>query len=203
MIHLFFVGDGPRDEAAVPRLVERILNVPVRDEFSAWARLHRSGAGKGYGRKLRYATRQAKDRGADGLVATVDADKATKRTRLGELSDARDEDRASSPPFPTAIGEAVPHLEAWLLDDAEAVRHALQLAHDASIPTVRKTKDPKAKLDDLFALSYRKDEVLVLLTDIARELVPSRCRHASSTGFKGFADEVQSELGQLAANDAE
>jgi hypothetical protein len=46
-LRLLIVGEGPRDEACVPRLVERILQSPVEPQFEAWARLHRKAAQRG------------------------------------------------------------------------------------------------------------------------------------------------------------
>ena len=116
MIKLFFVGDGPRDEAVVPHLVAKILALDaLQSGFSPWASLHKKS--KGYARKLRFAIRQARDQNALGLVATVDSDESGRSGRLNQLRDGRDEDRQSAPPFPTSLGEAIPHLEAWLLDD--------------------------------------------------------------------------------------
>jgi hypothetical protein len=193
MMYLLFVGDGERDAVTVPRLVERIVEVPVREEARPWARLH--GAGKGYGRKLAFAMRQAKDLGTSGLVAVVDADRDPKRGRLRALREARDAERQVAPPFPTAIGEAVPHGEAWLLDDAVAVRQALQLADDMDVPTVRKTKDPKGVLDGLWKQSRRaRESALLLLADVARLVDPSRCRHVAETGYQAFAEDVRNEL---------
>lgn len=198
MMHLYFVGDGPRDEAAVPRLVERVLGAEVDTEFSAWVRLH---ARSGYGRKLRYAIRRARDRNRKGVVATVDSDKAPPRERLRELRQARDDDRATSAPLPTALGEAVPHLEAWLLDDPVAVREALGLDPNESVPTIRKAKHPKTAINSLIEKSSDDRSVLDHLSEIARQCNPDRCRHASETGFKSFADDVNTELGPLAGGE--
>jgi hypothetical protein len=175
MIDVLFIGDGPRDRATAPVLVEQILNVDVNVEFSDWKRLH----SKGYGRKLRYAICQARDREVAGLVATLDADRAPQRQRLGELRKARDEDRENSPPLPTALGEAVPHSEAWLLDDPVAVRNALGLSAETPVPTVRQTDSPKESLNDLINQSKSVEELTVLdvLQQIASELLPARCRH--------------------------
>ncbi|HEV7224363.1 MAG TPA: hypothetical protein VGN42_16760 [Pirellulales bacterium] len=127
MIHLFFVGDGPRDGATLPPLVERILGAEVSVTFREWRPLHLRGKG-GYGGKLQFIIRAARDAGASGLVAVVDRDKDPRRRRLRDLAAGRAGDRASAPPFPTALGEAVPHVEAWLLDDLAAVRQSLRLA---------------------------------------------------------------------------
>lgn len=197
MIHLYFVGDGPRDEATLPRLVERILEAEVTPSFPMQQSFRFHGS-RGYRGQVRFAIRAARDANASGVVMCVDADKAPKRQRLRELHAGREADRASAPPFPTALGEAVPHGEAWLLDDPVAVKRALQLAADVEIPTVRQTKDPKGALQALIEQSeIDADELLLILAGIARELHPSRCRHDNETGFNKFANEVRRELGPL------
>ncbi len=191
------VGDGPRDEAAVPRLVERLLSRAVAGDFVSWSRLHQRGIGRGYERKLRYAVLQGRSRGMNGVVATVDSDRAQRGERLQELRDARESDRTAAVPLPVAVGEAVPHLEAWLLDDPHAVRTALRLAANATIPSVRHAKTHKGALQQLIRQSDCDEGVLVILAAIAKQLDPQRCRNAKHTGFEEFADDVQSELGNV------
>ncbi len=154
MMHLLFVGDGERDAATVPLLVEHLISARFESTCKRWARLH--GKGKGYTRKTLYAVRDARDVSADGLVATLDADKEKKGRRLRQMRAARNADRQKHPPMPTALGEASPHGEAWLLDDPVAVRKAMNLANDTPIPAVRKTPDPKATLHELLGQSPRK-----------------------------------------------
>lgn len=196
MTHLFFVGDGERDAATAPAIVRRLLNATFRSTCQRWARLH--GAGRGYGRKLLYALRQARDRKADGLVATVDADKEKKGRRLRTLRNARESDRSRFPTFPTALGEAVPHGEAWLLDDPVAVREAMNLPSDTKIPPVPKSSNPKETLHQLLGKSPRAEErPLQVWADIAGRVDASRCRHGKATGFHAFVDDVRRELGPL------
>lgn len=198
MIHLLFVGDGERDAVTVPRLVEGILGISIREETRRWARLHR--AGRGYDRKLKFAFRLVRVAEAEGLVATVDHDEEKKkRARLRTMQQVREAERREFPPLPTALGQAVPHGEAWLLDDPVAVRQALKLPNDTQIPTVSKTKDPKKALESLLAESKRAGErYLHVWADIAREVDPERCVHSKETGFEAFADDVRDELGALA-----
>jgi hypothetical protein len=191
-MQLLLVGDGPRDGAAVPRLVEGVLSRPINHEFTAWREIRLSG--KGYGRKLLYLIRRARDHSADGVVATVDADKDPSRTKLRTLQAARDDDRQSNPPLPIALKEAVPHLEAWLLDDAEAVREVLQLPNTESIPNVARTKDPKQALNDLIDASSEVDDLLTALSEIARRVQRLRCVHAKATGFDSFCDDLRAEF---------
>ena len=58
MIRLLFVGDGERDAATIPRIVEIILSTSVGAEFHSWARLHRSL--RGYKRKLLFGLHRAR-----------------------------------------------------------------------------------------------------------------------------------------------
>jgi len=204
MINLLLVADGPRDEHSVPPLLETILGKKIRSEFKPWVRLNSSGGRrgkkgiKGYARKLRYHILQAHDERSQGLVAVIDKDKDSKGKRLKALKEGRNEERRESPPFPTAIGQAIPHGEAWLLDDPVAVREALQLPADASIPNVMKCSYPKDNLDTLKAESSRSSEkITVLLGDIARVVDPDRCQHKKQTGFGAFMKDVVQELGEL------
>jgi hypothetical protein len=195
MIQILFVGDGERDAVTVPRIVERILSVAIREESRQWARLH--SAGRGYGRKLQFAVRQARDSAQQGVVATVDADRSGLR-RLRELQVARERDRAKSPAFPTVLGCAVPHGEAWLLDDPVAVRRELTLPPEADVPAASKVTSPKKTLEDLLAQSPRRDEKpRTAWCDIASALEPNRCAHAADTGFRDFVREVHNELSPL------
>jgi len=211
MICLFFVGDGARDEATVPPLVRTILQIDFSTLFQPWARLHaaerRGRPGRrlrGYGRKLLYAIRAARVAQADGLVATVDRDKAP-GGRLGRLREARAADRQQAPSLPTALGEAKPHAEAWLLDDPVAVREALELPGNAPIPSVRQSRHPKDTLHRLWERSPRieagRDEPEIgVLRDIARRVDSTRCAHGRETGFQAFVTEVRRELGGLAGD---
>lgn len=205
MIRLLFVADGPRDESVIPRLVEGALAAPVKAEFRAWKslRLNSRVSTKGYARKLAFATRIARDAGLRGLVATVDTDSARRGHRLRELNDSLTADRLRTPPLPTALGEATPHAEAWLLDDSAAVRRVLQLDQTTSIPTVRQTASPKQVLHDLIAGSdLGGDDLLRLLAEMARSVDPQRCVHADETGFKAFFDEIKRELSPLIARNS-
>jgi hypothetical protein len=166
MIRLLFVGDGDRDAATNPHLVERLISKPVTPAAIPWPRLNR--AGRGYDRKLLFALRHARDAGLAGVVATIDQDKSPGRERLRSMEAARARDRETAAPLPTALGCADPHAEAWLLDDPVAVRAALRLDTRALIPNVRKTKSPKGEIALLHARSTRSHEpVCDILVDIA------------------------------------
>ncbi|MCW8141553.1 MAG: hypothetical protein KIT58_21835, partial [Planctomycetota bacterium] len=199
-VPIMVVSDGPRDAAMLPPLVSTILGAEVQAVASrAWSSvvLRRGG---GYDRKLRFVLREALDQGARGVVATVDRDRAPRRSRLADLVAGRDAERQDprSPvaQLPTALGEADPHAEAWLLDDPKAVRAALGLDGRAEVPNVRRSS-PKDALDALFAGSDERP--LDLLAAVAREVDPGRCAHARETGLEAFCAEVRRELGPLAA----
>lgn len=196
MIQLHFVGDGARDHATVPHIVAAILQCKVNASTESWARLH--GAGRGYGKKLHYAVAQARDGGAVGLVATIDRDKDHRGERMKSLHDARARSREKNAPFPTALGEAIPHGEAWLLDDSVAIRQALGLPDSQSIPVVTSVSSPKTELSALQSTSTREAEREIdVLGDIARRLVPERCVHEKETGFRAFRREIEAELRPL------
>lgn len=193
-MRLHFVVDGDRDGVTIPRLVEHILGREFQETTRSWARLH---GVSGYRRKLQYALRQALDSEADGIAAIVDEDR-TGKERLKKLQKARNDERADKPPFPTALGVAIPFGEAWLLDDAEAVKAALQLPADASVPSTQQNKNPKAVLEQLLLESPRSGErPREVWADIAREVELDRCRHPQKTGFRAFAMEVEDELASI------
>lgn len=199
MIRVYFIGDGERDAATVPHLVINILQIEIDPTTTHWPRLHSGGAG--YPKKLRFAMKQAIDAGADGLVAVVDRDKAEKRSRLGELQSGRQAWRANPtmPPLPAALGEASPHGDVWLLADPVAIRQALDLSDDVEIKSVRKTKEPKATLNELIKGSkYRSEtDIKIVLADIARLVDHRRCAHLEETGFGDFVRDVRIEFGHF------
>lgn len=204
MIRLRIVGDGERDAATVPMLVEGILGGDFARETSPWPRLHRREKKvkgyklSGHGQKLIYALTQARQRRFDGVVATVDADGPKRGEKLSQLKLARDADRSRAAPLPTALGEAVPHNEAWLLDDEKAVRTALGLPPDTPVPTVRPAAYQKTELEALHRSSPRCNEPpLEVWAQIAAHVHEERCNHRKDTGFEAFAAEVRSEIGPL------
>lgn len=201
-LKLLFVGEGERDRAAVPRLVECLLGTAVEPGFERWARLHHQGARRGLGRKLQFAVRQALDRGADGLVATVDSDRATHSDKIHDLERARVKDRERGVHVPTVVGEAIPHLEAWLLDDPGAVRSVLKLEANREIPSPTKVKSPKEALEQLCNESGCTGSIADMLGSIARHIARQRCIHADRTGFGRLCNEVEGELRPLVPSGA-
>lgn len=199
MIRLLFVGDGERDAATNPHLVTVITGAQVDPTTRPWARLNE--AGRGYDRKLLFAILQARQDGLDGVVAAVDRDTSHGRDRLRELQAARAKDREKYAPFPTAVGVADPHAEAWLLDDPVAVRTALRLPADALIPTVRQVESPKSEIVRLHRASPRSDEpVRAMLIEIAQALSVDRCQHSRETGFSQFVEDVRDEISPLVSH---
>jgi hypothetical protein len=193
MIPIHFVGDGKRDAATIPHIVRNTLRIEIAAVPLQWARLH--GEGRGFSRKLGFAIRAAEADRAAGLVAVVDRDKDRKHHRLGELDAERSRSREAGRSIPIALGEAAPHGEAWLLDDAPAVRSALGLDEDVNVPNVRTTSNPKAALDKIINDSgFDSDSKMDALAEIARRLDPARCLHRNDTGFGAFVDDVRSEF---------
>jgi hypothetical protein len=191
---IHFVGDGERDAATIPHLVQNILGVEVEPKSYKWRDLHLR-SGKGYAKRLRFAVLRAIDDGAAGLVAVVDRDNAPARSRLRELQQDREDHRANGPAFPTALGEAGPHGEAWLLDDPYAIREALELDEDVLIPNVRKSDSPKSSLDALIDGSRRREEKrITILAEIAQRVRLSRCTHHTETGFGALVEDVRREF---------
>lgn len=189
MASVFYVADGPRDHATLPRLVESALHWPHDAAFEAWHDIKTHG--RGYERKLAYAVRAAKARGHVAVVAVVDNDRA-RTPRLDALRSQREAARGVG--VPTAIGEAYPHVEAWLVDDVEPLRSILGHPATDRAPAGR---DPKAELDALIEAAGRADDHLVALGEVAAEVRLERCRRAHTTGFERFVHDVHAELGAL------
>jgi hypothetical protein len=152
------------------------------------------------GRKLLFAIKEARQEEMSGVVATVDHDTGQEK-RLQRLRKARDRDRENNPPFPTALGEPKPHLEAWLLDDASAVREALGLQKDHVVPNPVKVHSPKDALHALFGASpAEKDGTLEMdvLPKIAERIDLKRCPHQKETAFQAFIKDVHAEFDAIA-----
>lgn len=204
MPRLRIVGDGERDAAVLPAIVRGILKAEFTHIAKPWPRLHRGQKKvpgyslKGYGLKLLYVIRSARLSGDDGVVACTDADTERRRERLGQMIAAREADRSQNPPLPTALGEAKPHNEAWLLDDPVAVREGLWLASDHAIPNVNASDYPKEDLEALQAVSERCSERPTdVWPDIAARLNLDRCNHKKTTGLMAFAQELEEEITPL------
>lgn len=195
-MRLLVIADGPRDEVTLPPLVSGLLNCTVDARFESWSRLHLRGSGRGYARKLQFAIGQAQNRGLHGLVAVADQDRDRDGSRKDELHAGRAEHRSRHPVFPTAIGVACPHVEAWLLDDPVAVREGFELESNTEIPSVRKANYPKDVLDALVPVNDSQDH-MKRLAEVAVRVQPDRSNHRRETGFAAFVDDIRSELGPL------
>ncbi len=202
MTRISFLLDGERDELAVPNLVTTLIHKEVSvAQTTFWKqgkhlrtrRFHKLG--RGYERTLKLVVRQAIDQDCDGVVAVIDRDKG-KDARFAKLRAAREDGRAAQDRIPTAIGEANPHLEVWLLDDPKAVKTALGLHNSHEVPAVTKLDDsPKNTLDAMVRASSRAGEKFALIAgEIASEIDLGRCNHANHTGFADFADDVSAEF---------
>lgn len=124
------------------------------------------------------------------MVAVVDRDKD--KRRVAGLHAVRDENQHLG--MPVATGEAVPNVDAWLLDDLEALRDVLGVHAQQKAPDF---KDPKTELDRLIDASPLPGDLLPALTALARAVRLERCRKADATGFAAFARDVRAELGQV------
>jgi hypothetical protein len=194
MIPLLFLCDGPRDFPVVPRLVEKAIEYPVRPKSTPWFHLRDA---RGYQGKLRFAMLAARKDSLAGVVATIDADKASRRDLLRGLRDARTALREVDL-LPLAVGVADPHCEAWILDDGTAVRKVLGLAAETAVPSMRPGLNAKATLLGLIHSSRRAGEAVAgLFGEIAEALALTQCLHATDTGLAAFVADVRSELVDL------
>ncbi len=196
MLSIYILGDGPLDNAMLPPIIKRILDHEINPEFKAWKDIRLHGKG-GYAARLKYAIRRVKAIGSlQAVVAVVDQDKDNKGTRIVKLREARDADRHHN--IPTSVGRAIPHGEAWLIDDHEAVKEGLGLPADAKIPSVAKIGNPKGALNEIQRrqkgdLQSRKDAYAC----IAMNVQLARCRFPGKTGFKEFVEDLETEFADL------
>jgi hypothetical protein len=147
---ILVVGDGPRDQLALPEIVRNLLGLKVVTRYDDLHKvIYLKEKGSANVRKVKYLTRRARSNGFLVLAIVVDRDKCRRRERLGDLHEGRDEVRRSSPPFPTALGEADPHFDVWLLDDVVAVREGLGLSGDVEVPNAVSVVSPKEILAKL------------------------------------------------------
>ena len=202
-LKLVIVGDGPRDGFTLPPLIGTILGRPVEPLFRDW---HYVGFGDGVRlqglksarRKLGFLLAAVVTDGHDGLVVVTDRDTDGRRDKLRELQGWRDRVRTDPDFFsvPIGLGEANRHVEAWLLDDWQAMQQVCGLPADAAIPGAD-CREPKAELD---ALIYGAGFTLESgLAAVAIAVAPDRCRRPQTTGLKQFADDLRSEFARLLA----
>ena len=207
MKRLLCVGDGPRDERPLPALLENLLGGPLDCTYEDWHDLRRRprrrgrlGEGSGFGRKVERALLRVRRDGFDGLVAVLDRDTAPAGDRLAQARRGLDHDRSKPErvPVPTALGEAAPHFEAWLLDDGEAVKLVLNVEAGEAVPHPGNCANPKETLERLIAdRGLDRDPTK---TAVARQLRPDCCRRASTTGFQAFLAELAAEFSPDAGN---
>lgn len=199
MLSIFILGDGPLDNAMLPPIIKRVLDVETNPEFKAWKdiRLNRKSSKGGYAAKLKYAIRRVKARDSlQAVIAVVDQDKDNKGTRIVNLKEARDADRHHN--IPTSVGRAIPHGEAWLIDDHEAVKQGLGLPADAKIPSVNKTNNPKNALNEILQdLNDNMKSRKYAYESIAMNVQLPRCRFPEKTGFSGFVEDLETEFACL------
>ena len=132
--------------------------------------------------------------GFDGLVAVLDRDTAPAGDRLAQARIGLERDRAESDRevMPTALGEAAPHFEAWLLDDGEAVKLVLKIDPGEAVPRVDRCHSPKLTLERLIAdRGLGRDPTKEA---VARGVAEVRCRRSGETGFAAFVAELRAEF---------
>lgn len=203
-MNVVFAGEGPRDKQVMPRLAVKAAPSVCMASFEVLKDVRLLKRGSGLDRKLAFVIKAAIDDELDGVIATTDRDKDKSQQKLKQLRRARDQHRNNPalPPMRIALGEAVPHAEAWLLDDVKAVRTALQLPNETPIPSVTRSNSayPKDELDSLCEDCPRSEKAIELLAEIAELLDEGRCIHRKATGLADFLAEVRAEF---ATDDAE
>ena len=196
MSKILFVGEGANDRDVVPIIVRKITGREFVSEFQTWREI-REHRNRGFARKLGLAVFRARANGSFGVVATLDSDKH-RTNRLDALKTGREKCRSdlSTDSFPIAIGEAVPELEAWLIDDSNAVKQALGLNPEATIPSPTSCKDVKKALEDLISNSPLGLGHADCLKNIAETLEFGSCRYPKKTGLEFFVQDVRTEFNE-------
>ena len=192
MTKVILIVDGGRDVWMLPAIVANHLKVLVDYNTLTWRSSRLRTNKKGFGRKLKLAVRIAEDEEKDGLIAFVDHDRSPTPRRV-ELDSARQEERDSGHgQWPIALGEAIPHGEAWLLDAHDAVQTVLSLGADAKIPNAK--KDAKQRLDSLIDAHWggKRQEAFEQMAQLVNV---ATTRNARATGLKSFIDDLFREFG--------
>ncbi|MCA9110936.1 MAG: hypothetical protein KDA52_13380 [Planctomycetaceae bacterium] len=196
MINLLVVGDGPRDQSALPILIGQLLGCEIQSRYDDLHEIrYLKGKGDIHARKVKYLSRRACADRFDGLAVVVDTDKSPRREKLKNLRKGRKEDREKNPPFPTALGEAKPHFDVWLLDEPVAIREALGFSADFDNVNAVKVEYPKDELSKLVESSeFEFDQVSDALGAIAKRISLQRCVHPKDTGLAAFAEDLDAEI---------
>lgn len=210
-MRLRFIGEGPddvgREESAgiaqifVRRLLEGALG--EAPDTSSWetGRFIRKHNGAGYPQKAFLAIKEAHREGFDGVIILVDRDgKTVGGDRLAKLREGRQK-AAQDVPMRAVVGVAIDTIEAWLLADEAAIRHAVGFPVDRqpdpeTLDGAKGTpRHPKVLLESCVAKAkasgLRSAEIKLKIAERASlEVVEKRC----PAGFKRFAEEVRREL---------
>jgi hypothetical protein len=184
------------DTGVVPIIVHALCGKP--NTMVVTRRQYALLQGRTRAQKVHFAKRQALCNNSAGIVFVLDSEGDLKgRTR--ELIEGRDR---QYPEYPTAVGVAHPCIEAWLLADAHAIRHGLELAETPIIPENPEglpapchdeKNNPNAVLRGIArrGISANDKDRIAAMMDIS--LVRERCL----MGFAPFAEEVQQHIQPL------
>jgi hypothetical protein len=179
---LLFLGEGKNDADIVPILVRQTLGSPFEPTSKRWTDYQTHGK-LGFRKKLKLAAFNARQ--FDGMIATLDADNDLKG-RKNQLLQGQTEIKEKDPNILVSIGIANPELEAWLLDDHNAVKAGLQLAADTEVVAPGKCQDVKVALDKLIGERDRRSSLIA----IAERVTLKDSRSPKITGFEDFLADV-------------
>lgn len=118
---------APECEGALPKLVRRILEDPSGLSFECrlFKRVSHTHPGKlhRYAKKTINAVKTARRGSFDGAVVVIDRDGPGNNQRRGYLEQGRDSAPASDY-VPCAVGVSVETFDAWMIANADAIKHA-------------------------------------------------------------------------------
>ena len=197
MADVVIVGEGPNDDAVLRVFIQANTRRDSKFTFSKWKDI-RLNRGHGFKRKLVFAIKTAIADDARAIVAVVDADKnaANRKQQLSEGRETHRRDVAIAN-FPIAIGVAIPEIEAWLLDDIEALKLALGLAHNQKVSSPTAVPDAKKLMSELIGKGSVEGTFSELYASVASNVSLARCRDPKASGLKDFVDDVRAELAHL------
>jgi hypothetical protein len=200
-IHEADTVDGPSGSGVLTRLVFALCEKPQNMRLKRKPIPHLQ-QGTSLTQKVKFAKRQAKIDGSDGVVFVMDTE-GDQEGRLSELTDGRN---AIHPDFPMAVGAAHPCIEVWLLADPAAMMKGMNLAQRPAppadlekLPAPRQDRKHNPKTILAACCGVKKADLSAKDKDqIAAQIrVLQRLRDGCPTSFGPFADEIEQRIRPL------
>ncbi|MBI3819173.1 MAG: hypothetical protein HY286_10815 [Planctomycetes bacterium] len=204
-VEIHLLVDGERDAKALPHIIHNILeSKPECRSITSFSPRHwkdlrfhnrdKKARLQGYAKKLQYIIDENHNGIGRAIVAVVDRDRDADGARVRELRSTRTDARLQAIRVPLAIGEAIPHGEAWLLPDRHVVAGVFEV--DPAEVNI-KAKSPKDELQRLGEKKITKEKFSDRLETLAKKVRVHVIADRSDNGFAEFAEDIKKELGSL------